>query len=89
MKRSWVYMVSVYAAWKTIHEKFMVERNIAVMMAMKQLASCKVKAILKLSMKRQYAQYGEEEKLADNPKLTYKKFNFHLSKTRDQRRARQ
>ena len=87
MKRSWVYMVSVYAVWEFIFKKFMVARNYAVLLAMRNLAACRLKGHLKLTMKRRYAQYEEEQKLVESGE-SYKKFNFHLQKTRETRRIK-
>lgn len=65
MKRAWVFMMSVHTKYTTIWSKYRIEYMIQQIADQRRMSGCKIRGILKLIMKRHYAQYAEEKRLED------------------------
>lgn len=65
MKRAWAFMMSVHTCYTTIWTKYRVAYMLQQLSDQKRMAGCRIRGILKLIMKRHYAQYEEEKRLEE------------------------
>ena len=87
MKRAWVYMISLHTHFETIWRNYRTFYNIQVLVDARKMAGCRIRGVLKLVMKRMYAQYAEEDKLVKK-NTEYFQINRELLKTRKLRNTK-
>ena len=88
MKKAWVLLSTFYSIINTVKTKFRANYYKHCMIATKDLASCRIKGIFKLTMKRYYGQYKHEEALEQSG-VVYRDWNKTLMADRHVRKAKQ